>query len=125
MVCGCGWHVVCGCGQCVVCGCGCCVVCGCGPRMVCRCRPRVVCGCGWRMWRKEHGVVPSRSNTTSNQVLCSPRNVKFRLREGEQPLHKKSQGRLIHVSDFINEEDGQLMFLDETGKIVHDARKII
>ena len=50
---------------------------------------------------------------------------KFRLREGEQPLHKKSQGRLIHVSDFINEEDGQLVLLDENGKIVCDARKII
>jgi len=28
------------------------------------------------------------------------------LRPGEQPLRKKSRGRLIHVSDFINEEDG-------------------
>ena len=28
------------------------------------------------------------------------------LREGEQPLRKKGRGRLIHVSDFINKEDG-------------------
>jgi hypothetical protein len=28
------------------------------------------------------------------------------LRPGEQPLRKKGQGRLIHVSDFVNEEDG-------------------
>jgi len=28
------------------------------------------------------------------------------LQPGEQPLRKKSQGRLIHVSNFINEEDG-------------------
>ena len=28
------------------------------------------------------------------------------LQAGEQPLRKKSRGRLIHVSDFVNEEDG-------------------
>jgi len=28
------------------------------------------------------------------------------LQEGEQPLRRKGCGRLIHVSDFINEEDG-------------------
>src|SRR6266481_6930235 len=50
---------------------------------------------------------------------------KFRLREGKQPLQKKSRGRLIHISDFINEEDGQLMLLDENRRIVHDAQKII
>src|SRR6266481_7224493 len=50
---------------------------------------------------------------------------KFRLREGEQLLQKESRGRLIHVSDFINEEDGQLVLVDENGRIVHDARKII
>ena len=47
------------------------------------------------------------------------------LREGEQPLRKKSRGRLIHVSDFINEEDGRLVLLDENGQIIRDARKII
>src|SRR6266481_4340940 len=50
---------------------------------------------------------------------------KFRLQEGEQPRRKKSRGRLIHVSDFINEEDGRLVLLDDNGRIVHDARKII
>ena len=47
------------------------------------------------------------------------------MREGEQPLQKKGRGRLIHVSDFINEEDGRLVLLDETGRIIRDARKII
>jgi hypothetical protein len=47
------------------------------------------------------------------------------LREGEQPLRKKGRGRLIHVSDFINEEDGRLVLLDEDGRIIRDARKII
>lgn len=40
------------------------------------------------------------------------------LQEGEQPLRKKSRGRLIHVSDFINEEDGRLVLLDEDGRII-------
>jgi len=47
------------------------------------------------------------------------------LREGEQPLRRKGRGRLIHVSDFINEEDGRLVLLDENGQIIQDARKII
>ena len=38
---------------------------------------------------------------------------------------EKSWGRLIHVSDFINEEDGCLVLLDENGNILCDARKII
>jgi len=47
------------------------------------------------------------------------------LWECEQPLHKKGSGRLIHVLDFINEEDGQLVLLDEDGQIIQDAWKII
>lgn len=47
------------------------------------------------------------------------------LRDGEQPLRKKGRGRLIHVSDFINEENGRLILLDENGRIIQDARKII
>ena len=43
----------------------------------------------------------------------------------EQPLWKKGQGRLTHVSDFINEEDGQLVLLDADGKIIKDGRVII
>jgi len=31
----------------------------------------------------------------------------------------------MHVSKFINEEDGWLMLLDENGKIVCDSQKII
>jgi hypothetical protein len=31
------------------------------------------------------------------------------LQEGKQPLRKKGRGRLIHVSDFINEEGGWLV----------------
>ena len=48
-----------------------------------------------------------------------------RLRDGEQPLRKKGRGRLIHVSDFINEEDSRLVLRDSEGNIIRDARKII
>ena len=44
---------------------------------------------------------------------------------GEQPLQKKTQGRLIHVSNFINEEDGWLVLLDKNGEIIQDTQKII
>jgi hypothetical protein len=47
------------------------------------------------------------------------------LRASEQPLRKKGRSRLIHVSDFINEEDGRLVLLDADGKIIEDARVII
>jgi len=40
-------------------------------------------------------------------------------------LRKKGCGRLIHVSDFINEEDGQLVLRDSEGNIIQDARRII
>ena len=43
------------------------------------------------------------------------------LHAGEQPLWKKGQGSLIHVSDFINEEDGWLVLSDADGKIIEDA----
>ena len=50
---------------------------------------------------------------------------KLWLREGEQPLRKKSRGQLIHVSDFINKEDGRLVLLDKNGQIIHNAQKFI
>ena len=48
-----------------------------------------------------------------------------RLKEGTMVLQKKSRGRLIHVSDFINEEDGRLVQRDDQGQVIRDARKII
>ncbi|KAG2068243.1 hypothetical protein BDR04DRAFT_1025036, partial [Suillus decipiens] len=47
------------------------------------------------------------------------------LRPGERVLRKKGRGRLIHVSDFVNEEDGQLVSRGPTGKIIKDAQRII
>ena len=37
---------------------------------------------------------------------------------------KKGRGRLIHVSDFVEEENGRLIIRDEDGNIVKDARCI-
>ena len=48
-----------------------------------------------------------------------------RLAEGQTILQKKSHGRLIHVSDFINEKTGRLVVMDESGEIIKDAQKII
>jgi hypothetical protein len=49
----------------------------------------------------------------------------LRLQEGETVLQKKGRGRLIHVSDFVNDEDGRLVLRDENNNIVQDAQKII
>ncbi|KAG1853682.1 hypothetical protein F4604DRAFT_1933119 [Suillus subluteus] len=43
------------------------------------------------------------------------------LRPGEQLLRKKGRGRLIHVSDFVNEEDGRLVLQGPDGEIIKDA----
>ena len=53
------------------------------------------------------------------------KSISLGLRAGEQPLQKKGQGRLICVSDFINEETGWLVLLDENRRITQDAWKVI
>src|SRR5882724_9403416 len=40
-------------------------------------------------------------------------------------LWTKGQGRLIHILDFINEEDGQLVLLDADGKIIDHVHVLI
>ena len=47
-----------------------------------------------------------------------------RLQEHEQKLLRKGRGRLIHVSDFVEEENGCLIVRNE-GDVVKDARCII
>src|SRR5437899_1052168 len=49
----------------------------------------------------------------------------LRLKPGEQILQKKGCGCLIHVSDFINEEDGWLVLYGPDGTVIKDAQKII
>jgi len=47
-----------------------------------------------------------------------------RGREGEQKFMKKGRGRLIYVSDFMEEKNGRLVICNEDGNIVKDARYI-
>jgi hypothetical protein len=46
------------------------------------------------------------------------------LRANEQKLMKKGRGRIIHVSDFVKEENGRLIIRDQDGTIIRDARCI-
>ena len=48
-----------------------------------------------------------------------------RAQWGEQILQKKGRGRIIHVSDFVEEENGQLIIHNEEGDIIKDAQTII
>ena len=47
-----------------------------------------------------------------------------RLQPGQVKLMKKGHGRIIHVSDFVEEDNGRLIIHDEDGAIVKDARCI-
>ena len=49
----------------------------------------------------------------------------LRLQEGEQILQKKGHGRLIHISNFIKEGNGQLICQNLDGSISQDACKVI
>ena len=44
-----------------------------------------------------------------------------RKKHDEQKLMKKGQGQLIHVSDFVEEENRQLIIRDQDGVVVKDA----
>ncbi|KAF9007327.1 hypothetical protein BDZ89DRAFT_1231838 [Hymenopellis radicata] len=47
------------------------------------------------------------------------------LTHGQQKLQKKTRGRLIHVSDFVNEATGRLVVRNDAGEVIEDARKVI
>lgn len=51
--------------------------------------------------------------------------VYVRIPRETMVLQKKSRGRLIHISDFINEEDGRLSERNSHGEIVREARTVI
>jgi len=48
-----------------------------------------------------------------------------RAERDQQKLLKKGRGRLIHVSDFVEEESGRLIICNEEGDVVKDMRCII
>ncbi|KAF8545695.1 hypothetical protein OG21DRAFT_1528312, partial [Imleria badia] len=47
------------------------------------------------------------------------------LLPGQQILQKKGRGRIIHVSGFINSEDGWLVHRNKNGDVTEEAREII
>ncbi|KAF8303445.1 hypothetical protein DL93DRAFT_2066830, partial [Clavulina sp. PMI_390] len=53
------------------------------------------------------------------------RTSAWSVNKGSMPLQKKGRGRLIHVSDFINEEDGRLVERNDAGEITDEARVVI
>jgi len=64
----------------------------------------------------------------SVNIFDRPRQVVlkcFSLLPGQQILQRKGRGRIIHVSGFINAEDGRLVLRDESGNVVAEAREII
>jgi hypothetical protein len=70
--------------------------------------------------RRGRGEFWRSHSVETNELMKS-----YRLRDGETVLQKKGRGRIIHVSDFINDEDGRLVLRDSHGEITQDARKII
>jgi len=60
--------------------------------------------------------------------MIQDRNVQItytRLHSTEQIMPKKSRGRLIHASEFIEPENGRLVVLDKDGEISKEAQQII
>jgi hypothetical protein len=47
-----------------------------------------------------------------------------RNQDGKQKLMKKGRGRLIHISDFVEEDNGRLIVRNQEGVVVKDARCI-
>jgi hypothetical protein len=47
-----------------------------------------------------------------------------RIRPGQQKLMKKGRGWIIHISDFIKEENGHLIIHNQDGIVIRDARHI-
>ena len=47
-----------------------------------------------------------------------------RMMLDEQKLMKKGRGHLIHVLDFVEEENGQLIICNEDSSVVKDAHCI-
>ena len=45
----------------------------------------------------------------------------FSLLPGQQILQRKGRGHIIHVSGFINAEDGRFVLRDESGNVVEEA----
>jgi len=64
----------------------------------------------------------------AHQRLCIPANDILtpleRSQDQEIKLMRKGRGRIIYISDFVEEEFGQLVVRNEGGEILRDARCI-
>jgi hypothetical protein len=58
-------------------------------------------------------------------MLYSLAHSYISLLPSQQILQKKGKGRIIHVSGFINAEDGRLALRNESGDIIEEAQEII
>jgi hypothetical protein len=47
-----------------------------------------------------------------------------RMRPGQQKLIKKGQGQIIHILNFVEEENGHLIICNQDGIVIRDARCI-
>ncbi|KAJ3737470.1 hypothetical protein DFJ43DRAFT_1128663 [Lentinula guzmanii] len=71
----------------------------------------------------EKEIIPQFHDESSLHAL--EYKAKDWLGPGQTILQKKTRGRLIHVSDFINPENGCLICQSANGRITRDARKVI
>jgi hypothetical protein len=54
-----------------------------------------------------------------------PSHLNQRAQRDQQRLPKKGRGRIIHISDFVEEDNGRLVIHNDDGAVVKDARRII
>jgi hypothetical protein len=59
-------------------------------------------------------------------IIFDPRGIRSshlqnRARPDQQRLMKKGQGWIIHILDFVEEENGHLIVHDQGGVVVRDA----
>ncbi|KAJ3746059.1 hypothetical protein DFH05DRAFT_1458428 [Lentinula detonsa] len=71
----------------------------------------------------EKEIIPQFHDESSLHAL--EYKAKVWLGPGQTILQKKTRGRIIHVSDFINPENGRLICQSANGRITRDARKVI
>src|SRR5216683_2606571 len=72
------------------------------------------------------------ANNNKQTVWCAPccqssccfHSHSKRSKDGDQRLMKKGQGQLIHISDFVEEENGCLIVCNQEGIVVKDTRCI-
>lgn len=68
-------------------------------------------------------VVFSLSSPSLNLILII--FFYFRLHKDQQILQKKGRGRLIHISDWVEEVNGRLVVRNAEGAVIKEARTII